>query len=73
MLQVSDEKLGFWDHVGNIGGAMVTAAAGFAMTRFEARPELSWEKYMETPVKVAGYILLAYGLYDGVRDWLGKK
>lgn len=72
MIEVSDEKLGFWDHVGNIGGAMVTAAAGFAMTRFEARASLPWEKNLEWPVKIAGYALMGYAVYDALRDWLGK-
>lgn len=72
MLTVSEKPKGFWDHIGNIGGAMVTAAAGYTMTRFEARPNLPWEKNMVWPVRIAGYVLLAYGIYDGLRDWIDK-
>jgi len=71
MLEVAQER-SIWDWIGSIGGAMVTAAAGYAMTRFEPRDSLSWEKYMSLPVKAVGYALIGYAAYDAMRDWLEK-
>lgn len=66
------DKRGVWDQIGTIGGAMVTAAAGYAMTRFEPRSDLAWEEHIALPIKAAGYALIGYAVYDALRDWLGK-
>lgn len=66
------ETTGIWDQIGRVGGAMVAAAAGYGMTRFEPKPGLSWEAQMKWPVRIVGYALIGYAVYDAARDWLSR-
>lgn len=66
------ENGGIWGQIGRIGGAMVAAAAGYGMTRFEPKAGLAWEEQMKWPVRITGYALIGYAAYDAMRDWLSK-
>lgn len=72
MAEVARRDEGVWGHVGTIGGALVSAYAGYLMTRFEPKAGLPYEKHMKWPVKVAGYVVIAYAVYDGLRSYAAK-
>lgn len=64
---------GVWSHIGTIGGVLVSAYAGFLMTQFEPKQQLPYEKHMKWPVKIAGYVVIGYAVYDGLRNYLTDK
>lgn len=67
------DKKALMEKVGSLGGAMVSAYAGYMMTQFAPKAELGYEKQLAPLVKLGGWLLMGFALYDVVRGGLARQ
>lgn len=64
------EKKHFAHTVGMLGGAAVTFYSGYLMTQFEKHPKVPLDNMLYPIVKVSGYALMGYSVYNLFRSWI---
>lgn len=59
-------------HVGDVGGAMVGAFAGWQLTQFKPAVNIAFETHLAPVVKGAGWVLIGWSAYSLVRQYILK-